>query len=81
MFFDKSIGFLKQIFLKHLTSEWFPSANSARQSATQEGAFSVRLIGCAQDQKSNHIMGLFEGIVQKIRQILANWAVHVSLKL
>ena len=40
------VEFLKKNFIKHLTFEWFPSANLAMQSATQEGAFSVRLAGC-----------------------------------
>ena len=32
-------------FIKHLTFEWFPSADTAMQSAPQEGTFSVRLAG------------------------------------
>ena len=43
--------FLKQNFIKHLTFEWFPSAVSAMQSATQEGAFCVRPAGCDINQK------------------------------
>ena len=46
-FLKKIIEFVKKYFLKHFTLFWFLPAESAKKSATQEGALLVGLFGCA----------------------------------
>ena len=47
-FLKKIIEFVKKYFLKHFTLFWFLPAESAKKSATQEGALLVGLFGCGQ---------------------------------
>ena len=51
-FLKKIIEFVKKYFLKHFTLFWFLPAESAKKSATQEGALLVGLFGCAPDHKN-----------------------------
>ena len=45
-FLKKIIEFVKKYFLKQFTLFWFLPAESAKKSATQEGALLVGLFGC-----------------------------------
>ena len=49
-FLKKIIEFVKKYFLKQFTLFWFLPAESAKKSATQEGALLVGLFGCDQNQ-------------------------------
>ena len=48
-FLKKIIEFVKKYFLKQFTLFWFLPAESAKKSATQEGALLVGLFGCDLD--------------------------------
>ena len=49
-FLKKIIEFVKKYFLKQFTLFWFLPAESAKKSATQEGALLVGLFGCGANQ-------------------------------
>ena len=51
-FLKKIIEFVKKYFLKQFTLFWFLPAESAKKSATQEGALLVGLFGCGFPQKN-----------------------------